>query len=321
MSSEKIENDYDVNLKINKETFHYESVKKLPILLKGHVELPQNYKFISPKLSKDGKYITSIGKSKNEKDGDIIYFWNARNLRILFQLKGISKIELVEFSPDQSIFVIIYKDQPPVFFDFHEGKELSRCEDKKVKHTKIISYSFSKKGDHFAMATDKDFVLYNIKKGKLIRQIISDAPIKVFRGKKIAFIDLNLNVKIMDVKTCSLIKEFQLTNLGEGEIIYSMMSPDKNDIYFIKKDGVYKLSIENIEIIKVKEIKDEVIYGLMSEDCTICMTTDMRNVEFWDLKNKKLMGNIIKEKFDSFSVNFSQSKLLVSDDICIDLTI
>ena len=58
----------------------------------------------------------------------------------------------------------------------------------------------------------------------------------------------------------------------------------------------------------------------MSEDCTICMTTDMRNVEFWDLKNKKLMGNIIKEKFDSFSVNFSQSKLLVSDDICIDLT-
>ena len=320
MTSEKIENDYDVNLKVNKEIFHYETVKKLPILLKGHVELPQNYKFISPKLSKDGKYITSIGKSKNEKDGDIIYFWNARNLSILFQLKGISKIELVEFSPDQSIFVIIYKDQPPVFFDFHEGKELSRCEDKKIKHTKVISYSFSKKGEHFAMATDKDFVLYNVKKGKLIRQIISDAPIKVFRGKKIAFIDLNFNVKIMDVKTCTLIKEFQLTGIGEGEIIYTMMSPDKNEIYFIKKDGVYKLSIENIEIIKVKEIDKEVIHGLISEDCAICMTTDMSNVEFWDLKNRKLMGNIIKEKFHSFSVNFSQSKLLVSDDICIDLT-
>ena len=42
MASEKIENDYDVNLKINKEIFHYKSVKKLPILLKGHIELPQD---------------------------------------------------------------------------------------------------------------------------------------------------------------------------------------------------------------------------------------------------------------------------------------
>ena len=320
MTSENIENDYDVKLKINKETFHYETVKKLPIVLKGHVEVPQNYEFISPKLSKDGKYITSIGKSKNEKDGDIVYFWYAKKLEIIFKLKGISKIELVEFAPDQNIFVIIYKDQPPVFFDFREGKELSRCEDNKIKHTKIISYSFSKKGDHFAMATDKDFSLYSIKTGKLIRQIISDAPIKVFRGKKIAFIDENYNVKIMEVKKCDLIKHFKLTSMGEEEIVDTMMSPDKNEIYFIKKDGIYKLSIENIEITKIKEFEEKVKYGLISEDCSICMTTDMTNFMFWDLNKRILMGNIYKEKFNSFSVNFYQSKLLVSDDICIDLT-
>jgi WD40 repeat protein len=308
MTSENIENDYDVNLKINKESFHYETVKKLPILLKGHAELPQNYKFISPKLSKDGKYITSIGKSKEEKDEDIIYFWNARNLEKLFHLKGISKIELVEFSPDQSIFVVIYKDQPPVFFDFREGKELSRCDDKKIKHTKIISYSFSKKGDHFAMATDKDFVLYNIKKGKLIRQIISDAPIKVFRGKKIAFIDDQFNVIIRDTKTSQIIKEFQLTAMGEGtKIISTMMSPDKNEIYYLKSEGVYKISIEKEEVTQIRISENSgALYGFISDDCKICMTTDMTNANFWDLEKANLIGDIHKEKFNSFTVNFSQ---------------
>jgi hypothetical protein len=50
------------------------------------------------------------------------------------------------------------------------------------------------------------------------------------------------------------------------------------------------------------------------------MTTDMAKVEFYNLKYRKLMGNIYFQKFDSFSVNFSQSKLLVSDDKCIHLT-
>jgi hypothetical protein len=124
----------------------------------------------------------------------------------------------------------------------------------------------------------------------------------------------------MDVKTCTLIKEFQLDSMGDGEIIYTMMSPDKKDIYYIKKDGVYKLSLEQIEITKIKEFEKEITYGLISEDCSICMTTDMAKIDFYNLKYRKLVGNIYFQKFESFSVNFSQSKLLVSDNKCIYLT-
>ena len=323
MSSDNVENDYNVELKVNKEVFKYDSVKKIPIVLKGHIELPQDYTFSYPKLSKEGKYLTAIGKSKNEKEVDIVYIWNTKFLhkKSVLKLKGISKIEVVEFTSDEKIFVIVYKDKPPVFFNFEKGEEVSKCEDIKSNYTKILSYSFSNKGKNFALATDKDFVVYNIKTGKRIRQIISESPIKVYRGEKAAFIDADYNVNIMDIKKGEKIKEFKLTAMGEiGDILSTMMSPDKKFIYYMKKDGVYKISIDEEEIVQIKIEENLISHGLISEDCKMCMTTDMTESKFWDLENAKPIGNIYKEKFNSFSVNFPQSKLITSDDICIDLT-
>ena len=241
MSANDLDNDYEVDLKANEERIKYESVKKLPILLKGHVELPQEYRFSHPKLSKEGKYLTAIGKSKNEKDVDIVYIWNAKHLdkKRILELKGVSKIEIVDFSPDENIFVIVYKDLPPVFFDFNLGKEISTCEDKKIKHNKIFSYAFSNKGKNFAIATDTDFVAYNIKTGKIKRKIISDSPIKVFRGKKAVFIDETFKTTVIDVKEGKNIKDFNLTAIGGlDNILSTMMSPDGNFIYYMKNDGV-----------------------------------------------------------------------------------
>ena len=325
MTSEKIENDYDVNLKINKEIFHYSKVKKLPILLKGHIELPQDLKFCCPKLSKEGKFVTAIGKAKNDNDPDWVYIWNAKRLdkKYSLKLKGISKIQAVDFSPNENIFVIIYNDEPPTFTDYEKGIHLSQCKKLNIKHNKVFSYSFSKKGKHFAIATDQYFVIYDVQSGKVINQIIDNSPIKVFRGKKIAFIDDQFNVIIRDTKTSQIIKQFQLTAMGEGgtKIISTMMSPDKNEIYYLKSEGVYKISIEKEEITQIKISENSgALYGFISDDCKICMTTDMTNANFWDLVNANLIGDIHKEKFNSFSVNFSQSKFITSDDICIDLT-
>ena len=324
MASEKIENDYDVNLKINKEIFHYKSVKKLPILLKGHIELPQDLKFCYPKLSKEGKFVTAIGKAKNDNEPDWVYIWNAKRLdrKCSLKLKGMSKIQAIDFSPDENIFVIIYNDEPPTFTDYEKGTHLSQCKALNIKHKKVFSYSFSKKGKNFAIATDQYFVIYDVQTGKVINQIIDSSPIKVFRGRKIAFIDDNFKVIIKDTKTGQIIKEFQFTAMGEvTQIISTMMSPDKNEIYYLKPDGVYKISIEKQEITQIRISENSgALYGFISDDCKICMTTDMTNANFWDLENAKLIGDIHKEKFNSFSVNFSQSKLITSDDISIDLT-
>ena len=324
MTSEKIENDYDVNLKINKEIFHYNSVKKLPILLKGHIELPQDLKFCCPKLSKEGKFVTAIGKAKNDNEPDWVYIWNAKRLdrKFSLKLKGISKIQAIDFSPDENIFVIIYNDVPPTFTDYDKGTHLSQCKEIDIKHNRVLSYSFSKKGKNFAIATDQYFVIYDVQSGKVINQIIDKSPIKVFRGRKIAFIDELFNVIIKDTKTGQIIKEFRLTSMGEvTQIISTMMSPDKNEIYYVTSDGVYKISIEEQEVTQIRISENSgALYGFISDDCKICMTTDMTNANFWDLENAKLIGDIHKEKFNSFSVNFSQSKLITSDDICIDLT-
>ena len=324
MTSEKIENDYDVNLKINKEIFHYNSVKKLPILLKGHIELPQDLKFCCPKLSKEGKFVTAIGKAKNDNEPDWVYIWNAKRLdrKFSLKLKGISKIQAIDFSPDENIFVIIYNDVPPTFTDYDKGTHLSQCKELDIKHNRVLSYSFSKKGKNFAIATDQYFVIYDVQSGKVINQIIDKSPIKVFRGRKIAFIDEIFNVIIKDTKTGQIIKEFRLTSMGEvTQIISTMMSPDKNEIYYVTSDGVYKISIEEQEVTQIRISENSgALYGFISDDCKICMTTDMTNANFWDLENAKLIGDIHKEKFNSFSVNFSQSKLITSDDICIDLT-
>ena len=319
--SSQIENDYEVNLKTIEE---YKSLqlKKLPILLTGHNELPQNYKYTSPKLSKEGKFLTLIGQASNENEPDIVFIWNARHLNKKPSLKinGISKIEVVDFAPNENIFVLVYKDLPPVFFDYKEGKELSKCKEKKVKHTKLLSYSFSKNGKRFAMATEKDFIIYRVKNGTIKLEVISDDPIKVYRGEMAVFIDKKYNVYIMNIKEKKIVKSFPLTPIDWNDILSIILSEDKNYIYFMRKDGVFRISIDTKEIIQIKLNQDNIKKGLISEDCKMCMTTDLINAEFWDLENAQSIGKIYKEKFNSFSVNFPQSKLITCDNICIDLT-
>lgn len=110
-SKENIEDDYDIKLKIDEKLFKYKSIKKSTISLKGHVELPQKYKFTSPKLTNNGLYITSIGKAKKEKDDDAIFIWKAKHLnsKPILKFYGTSKIEAVEFSPDEKILLFYTK--------------------------------------------------------------------------------------------------------------------------------------------------------------------------------------------------------------------
>lgn len=336
-----IEKDYDINLKIDKEFFKYESVKKVSILLKGHQELPQKYKFVEPKLSKNGLFISAIGKAKNDNEDDAVFIWKSDRLNgkpnLMFY--GTSKIEIFEFSPDENIFVIIYKNKPPSFYDYKKEKMIVECQAIEPDNKKILSYAFSKKGDRFVVATDKDFIVYNTKTGKIYLQIIDDSKIKIFRGKILVLIDILFNIKVYELlnwkknpeqeikeaKTYfdnrhKLKKQFQLTSFGNiDDIITIKLSPDKNYIYFIAKDGIYRISIEKEEMNKIK-IESDIVQGEISDDADLFMTTDMITATFWDFENPDNIGYIHKEKFNSFSINFPQCKLLTADDLCIDIT-
>ena len=347
MSKEKnYEDDYTINLKIDKEFFKYEQVKKSSIILKGHYELPQNYKFIEPKLSKNGLYISAVGRARDEKKDDVVFIWKAKHIHSNPVLKffGTSKIDVFEFSPDENIFVVIYKNKPPSFYDYNETKVIAQGEDIKPYNKKILSYSFSKKGDRFAVATDQDFILYNVKTGKIYVQIIDKSKIKVIRGKTLVLINEFFIIQVFELTKWSndseekikdakvffenrhkLVKKFQLTEFEKiKNIITSKLSPDKKYLYFISKEGVYRISLDNENVDQITIGNDTIIKGEISDDCNLFMTTDMITIKFWDFensqKNSQNIGYIHKEKFNSFSINFSQCKLLISDDICIDIS-
>ena len=341
MSEEK-ENDYEINLKIDENLFKYKSIKKANIILNGHIELPQNYKFTMPRLSNKGIYVSAIGKAKNPKEDDVVFFWKAKHLnkKPILRLYGTSKIEFVQFLPDETTFFVIYENKPPEIYDFNNI--IRKCESIEPKNKKVCNYSFSKKGDRLAVASDKDFVVYNVNTGKIYLQILSNDKIKICRGKMVVLINDVLQITIIEIikfnqnkpeteneqntkeayfeNRYKIIKKINLTPKSIFNIINSKISPDKKYIYMITTEGINRISIDTEEMEKLKIEEKLIINGKISDDCNIFMTTDMTTIKFWDLENYNYIGIITKEKFDSFSINFGQCKLLTSDDICIDIT-
>ena len=352
--SNNIDNDYVININIDDANYKYNNLQKSSILLKGHHVLPQNYKFMYPKLSKNGKFITAIGKAKEEKKDDIIFIWTAENLkkRRNMVFLGTSKIEAVEFSPDETFFAVIYKNMPYSFFDFSKkgnicffnyetGNEIARSVKFDYESKKIISYSFSKEGERFAVATDKDFIIYNAKTALIYLRIESDAKIKVWRGKTVVLINDNFSIDIYEIKYWNNPSKDKINDSDTffskrievkgkmnslsiteyGEIICAKISPENDYIYFITQNGVFRILIkESPDLEQLQEKEIQIINGDISDECNLFMLTDMMNIYFWSFGPKKELGFIKKEKFDSFSVNFYQSKLLTIDDICLDIT-
>jgi WD40 repeat protein len=258
MSEEK-ENDYEINLKIDENLFKYKSIKKANIILNGHIELPQKYKFTMPRLSNKGIYVSAIGKAKNPKEDDVVFFWKAKHLnkKPILRLYGTSKIEFVQFFPDETTFFVIYENKPPEIYDFE--KVIRKCEETEPKYKKVCNYSFSKKGDRLAVASDKDFVVYNVNTGKIYLQLLSDDRIKICRGKMVVLISDDFQITIIEIikwnknqpekennqntketyfeNRHKIIKKFNLTPGSMDNIINSKISPDKKYIYLITKKG------------------------------------------------------------------------------------
>ena len=154
----KINKDFDFNkhyeLEFKKEPniFPYTGIRKINLPLFGHIELPQEYNYISPSLSPDGKYLACIARGSD----DIVYIWDINNL-YCFKYKYTSlRVEGIAFTPDSNSIIIVYRFTNPVMYDLSNGEKIRSFEKNGEENNRTgFQYAFTNEGKHFGYISDQ----------------------------------------------------------------------------------------------------------------------------------------------------------------------
>ncbi len=312
-----LQKHYEIKLNTSK-LYKYNSCETINIPLFGHFEYPQGSTFIDPRLSNDEQYLSSIVKGANL---DYVYIWKTNNLdKYLYKYDAKGKIEGVEFAPNNRSFIIIYKQEPPVHYNIASGKIIVKFKPTDQKQSQTLSYSFSTAGRYFGLATEDHFTVWDVLKGKVVKNLKEKSPFKVIRGDILISIDPICNVKVIDFVKEETKKQFKINSVNSyNKILSAILSPNDVNFIFALENGIHELNLESGNISEIISFKDKINKIIISDDCKIAVTTDYLNLIFWDLENKKKIGIIYKEKFHSFTINFQKEKITTSSDICIDI--
>ena len=318
MNDLKLEDHYKVELDSVKGLYKYDSCHTQNIPLFGHQVLPQDYYYGKVTLSPDGKYISIIAKGK---ENDKAFIWSLHNIDSYLFSYTSKDIENLIFSPNSKYFFIFYKYEPPVKYDIKNGKEIISFAFQEEQITKMICYSFSKDEKSLGIGTKTHFILWDINNGEVL-QIKKEQSSKkaVINDWQLSIKD-NLDVVIYN-KFTSPILQFHLPNIRlVHEILYCIISPNQHYLYFANKNSIFRYKFQNEtlnqpeEIIKFEDSEKVII----NDNCTEAVTTDMKTVNFWNLKEKNNYNILFKEKFRDININFNVKLLSVVDDICINI--
>ena len=312
-----LEKHYTIELNTNSNLYKYNSCQTINIPLFGHQELPQNYKFINPRLSKNEQYLSALAKGI---DNDLAFIWDLNNFdSYLYKYDGIGKIEGIEFAPNNKSFIIIYKNQPPIHYNIKSGHKISMFKSTGQNQSKTLSYSFSTASRYFGLATENNFTVWDVLSGKVKKNFEEISPYKIIRDELLISMDTNCHVKVIDFMKGESLKSFEIKGVHSyNEILASILSPNDN-YYFAIDNGVYKLNLKNGDVENIILFKEKTKKVIISDDCKVAVATDFINLFYYNLEKKILMGIIYKENFHSFSINFEKEKLVTSNEICIDI--
>ena len=280
-----LEKHYEITLNTNSELYKYNSCQTENIPLFGHQELPQQHKFIEPRLSNDEQYLSSIAKGENF---DYVYIWKVNNLdSYLYKYDAKGKIEGVEFAPNNKSFIIIYEQEPPVHYNIASGKKIVIFKPTGHKQSPALSFSFSTKSRYFGLATEDHFTIWDVLNGKIITNFSEKSPYKIIRNEFLISIDEDLTVKVIDFMKEETKKQFKIKNIKSFDsILTSILSPNENFIYVLE-DGIFEMNLENGEIQKIINFQERVNKVILNDNCKNAISTDYTTVNFWDLEEKK----------------------------------
>ena len=300
--------------------FHYTSIYQESVGLFLHQEVPQGYNYIEPRLSPNEKFLSVIGEGDYS---DIVLIYDIDNLieyKFIYDEK--KKVFGVDFAPDSRSFIIIYKNQPPIHYNISSGKKIVSFKPNNNEKKKPIAFTFSAKCRFYGLAYDFGFYIWDTLKGDIVKEIKEESDKKIIRDNLLISIKQNLHINIRDFgNEDKVIKNLSINgeNLHYDDILAMMLSPNLEYIFFGIKSGIFKMDIESGNIDKIIEFENEASSIKLSQSCKLGVSTNYKNIDFWNLEKKINIGSLFKEQFNSYSFNFKQEKLVISNDYCITI--
>ena len=314
-----IKTHFDIEVTKERFLFNYKKVLKIAIPLLSHYEMPSDCEYKSPFLSPDGQYLSCIAKSST----DEVYIWDVDDLywyKYKFSLPK-SKIDCVAFTPDSKSILVLYKKSSPILYNLTNGKKILELEKVDEENKKEgAHWAFTLKAEYFGYTTDESFILWNLKNGKIKKQIKDNSPIKLLFNEYIVSIQNDLYCEIKDIKTLKIFLSFKLKGIQTpDDILDSRCTSDMSAFIYVIKKGIIKYIFKEKKFKGLQKFQPGVEKATISDDCRYVVKTNMRNLTIYDIVKGDTIGTILKEKFNEFRIDFNNEKLIVIDNICINI--
>ena len=317
--------DLDFNshfsVELKKETqngiFPYSGIRKEFLALFGHLELPQEYDYVSPTLSNNGLYLGCIARGPE----DFVLIWEINNLYCFKFKYGALRVDSFAFTPDCDGVIILYRFTNPVLYSLNDGTKILDLVKNGEENNRVgLHYAFTLQGKYFGFTSDSSFTMWNLRTGEIKKKIKNYSKIKKICGQYVVCIDEYLNCKLIRYLDNITDYEFKVKGIySTEEILDCRITLDMSSFIYVIKEGIIKYNLETGEYQGLQKFKPGVIRAQISIDCKYIVKTNMKNLTIYDIENQETVGTVLKEKFKDFKVDFINQKIITIDDICIDI--
>ena len=312
-----IKSHYDLTLIKESFGFNYKKVHKIGIPLLGHFEMPQDCEYRSPLLSPNAKYLACIAHGPQ----DFVYVWEVSDLYWYNYKFSSSSVDGISFTPDSNSIIIVYRNSSPIMYDLSNGKKILEFErNGEESNREGFQCTYTTTGTHFAYTSDKSFTLWSLRTGKIKQQILEDSTIKIICNEYLICINNELNVVIKKISTQEDLITFRLKGVeSPEEILDAKCTDDMTSFIYVIKQGIIRYIFNDKEYKGIQKFLHGVDKAKISDDCRYVLKTNMKNISVYDIEKQDSICTLLKEKFKEFRVDFINKKIVVIDDISIDI--
>ena len=321
----KINKDFDFNthyeLEFKKDqlVFPYSGIRRINLPLFGHLELPQEYNYVSPSLSQDGHYLACIARGSD----DIVFIWETNNL-YCFKFKYTAlRVDGFAFTPDSNKIIIVYRFNSPILYNLENGEKIRSFEKNGEENYRAgFQYSFSVGGTNFGYTSDKSFTIWSMATGLQRRRIQNNSPIKIICGEYLICINDDLICSFIKISDGIIDLEFKIRGVySYKEILDCRVTLDMKYLIYVIEQGIIKYHIDSGEFQGLQKFKpmEGKIKASISPDCKYVVKTNMKYLNLYNLNTQDTLGTIVKEPFYEYKIDFQNKKIITINDISINI--